>query len=373
MPIDALWYTRCPVPTAFSQAIRLGWIDKEFAHDQIRVASLLSSPIRSTRESHFAHTQPNSFRHGGNIPPLWAFSEGNDVRLIALSWTEENQVVLTLPDSAIRTASDLKGRKLAVPRRLHDTIDFWRATVLRGYQAALSTVGLTEHDVQFVEIPVERAWLDDAPKSTAQRGSLGGAASTRAFQREEAVALLTGRVDAIFSAHAHAADIKAFLGARVAIDLRENTNRSLRINNCTPLALTASGTLIEQRPDLVARWLAKVIEAGHWAKAHRDETFRIVAAESGVAEETAHAAFGEKLPDQLVPDLSDENVRALISQKDFLFAQGFIKRDFDIEQFIVRRPLAEAIQIISSNRAIQDYSPERSISRTDLSLSPAGK
>jgi ABC-type nitrate/sulfonate/bicarbonate transport system substrate-binding protein len=372
MSTDTLWYTRCPVPTAFSAAIRLGWIDAEFARDQISVASLLSSPTRSTRESHFAHTQPNSFRHGGNIPPLWAFSEGNDVRLIALSWTDENQVVLAHPESPIHTAADLKGRRLAVPRRLNDSIDFWRATVLRGYYVALSTVGLTAHDVEFVEIPIERAWLDDAPKGTAQRGSLWGAASTRSFQREEAVALLTGKVDAIFSAHAHAADIKAFLGARVVIDLRDHPGRT-RINNCTPLALTASGNLIDQRPDLVARWLAKVIEAGHWAKAHRDETFRIVAAESGVAEETAHEAFGEGLPDQLVPDLSDENVAAIISQKDFLLANGFIKRDFDIEQFIVRGPLAEANQIVNANRTKHDHSPAPRRADIDLSPAPAGK
>lgn len=129
MSIDTLWYTRCPVPTAFSAAVRLGWIDAEFAPDKIEVASLLRSPLRATRESHFAHTQANSFRHGGNIPPLWAFSEGNDVRLIALSWNDENQVVLARPDSDIRTVADLRGRKLAVPRRLHDSIDFWRATV----------------------------------------------------------------------------------------------------------------------------------------------------------------------------------------------------------------------------------------------------
>jgi ABC-type nitrate/sulfonate/bicarbonate transport system substrate-binding protein len=373
MSIETLWYTRCPVPTAFSAAVRLGWIDDEFARDQIKVASLLSSPTRSTRESHFAHTQPNSFRHGGNIPPLWAFSEGNDVRLIALSWTEENQVVLAHPKSAVHTAADLKGRRLAVPRRLHDSIDFWRATVLRGYHAALSSVGLTAHDVEFVDIPIERAWLDDAPKGTAQRGSLWGAASTRAFQREEAVALLTGKVDAIFSAHAHAADIKAFLGARVVTNLQDRPGRSVRINNCTPLALTASGTLIDQRPDLVARWLAKVIEAGHWAKTHRDETFRIVAAESGVAEETAHEAFGEGLPDQLVPDLSDENIAAIVSQKDFLLANGFIKRDFDIEQFIVRGPLAEANQIINRKDPNHDNLPTSRQLDVNLSPAPAGK
>jgi ABC-type nitrate/sulfonate/bicarbonate transport system substrate-binding protein len=80
MPIGTLWYTRCPVPTAFSLAIRLGWIDREFEADGLRVAALLDSPSRNVRESHFAHTQPNSFRHGGNIPPgstnLIAANEG---------------------------------------------------------------------------------------------------------------------------------------------------------------------------------------------------------------------------------------------------------------------------------------------------------
>ena len=347
MSINTLWYTRCPVPTAFSVAIRLGWIDEEFAEDRIEVASLLSSGVRQTRESHFAHTQPNSFRHGGNIPPLWAFSEGSDARLIAISWNDETQLVLARPDSDIRTVADLKGRKLGVPRRLNDSIDFWRATVLRGYESALSIAGLTIQDVELVEIPVARAWLDDSPSHGTQSGSLWGAASTRSFQREEAVALLTGKVDAIFSAHAHAADVRAFLGARVVVDLGKHPDRRLRINNGTPLALTASGALIQEHPDLVARWLANVIQAAVWTRTHRDETLRIVAAESGVAEEIALEAFGDGLPDQLSPDLSDDKVAALDSQKEFLLRHGFISKDFDIEKFIVREPLAEANRIIT--------------------------
>jgi ABC-type nitrate/sulfonate/bicarbonate transport system substrate-binding protein len=352
MSIDTLWYTRCPVPTAFSVAIRLGWIDEEFAGDRIEVASLRSSEARQTRESHFAHTQPNSFRHGGNIPPLWAFSEGSDVRLLALSWNDEPQAVLTRPDSDICTVTDLKGRRLGVPRRLNDSIDFWRATVLRGYESVLTIAGLTERDVEFVEIPVVRAWLDDSPSHHMRSGSLWGAASTRAFQREEAVALLTGKVDAIFSAHAHAADIKAFLGARVVGDLGKHPDRRLRINNGTPLALTASGALIEERPDLVARWLANELQAAEWTRTHRDETLRIVAAESGVAEEIALEAFGENLPDQLSVDLADDKVAALDAQKEFLPRHRFIGKDFDIEKFIVRGPLAEANSIVNDPRRL---------------------
>jgi ABC-type nitrate/sulfonate/bicarbonate transport system substrate-binding protein len=370
MTFDKLWYTRCPVPTAFSLALRLGWIDQEFAADGIEVVSLLNSPVRSVRESHFAHTQPNSFRHGGNIPPIWAHSQGHDVRLIALSWTDENQVVLTRPDSGIRSAAELKDRRLAVPRRLNDSIDFWRATVLRGYRAVLKTAGLDEHDVEFVEVPVDRAWLDDSPEGTARRGSLWGVASTRSFQREEAIALLTGKVDAIFSAHAHGADVKAFLGAQVITDLNQQGDRLLRINNCTPLALTASGSLVDQRPDLVARWLVNVINAANWAKTHRTETYRVVAAESGVAEETAYNAFGDSLPDQLLPDLADDKVAAIVSQKDFLLAHRFIKRDFDIERFIARDPLILAHQFIREREERGDAFP---ISEARFQLSAAGK
>jgi len=368
MSLDALWYTRCPVPTAFSAAIHLGWIDNEFAKDNLPVYSLLHSSSRATRESHFAHTQDNSFRHGGNIPPLWAFSVGNDVRLIALSWNDEIQVVLTRPDSGIRTVADLKGRKLSIPRRVNDSIDFWRAAVLRGFESALGTAGLTTNDVELIEVPIGRAFIDDSPDSTENSGSLWSAVTMRGFQREEAVALLTGKVDAIFSHGAHAADIRAFTSARTVIDLGKLDDRNLRINNAAPLALTASGKLIEERPELVARWLATVIEAGIWAKTHGDDAFRIVAAESGTPEEIAREAYGKRLPDQLVPDLSDDKVAALVSQKNFLLKHGFIKNDFEIEKFIARQPL-ELAQHIVRDRAHRTDSTQR----VNGGLASAGK
>lgn len=69
-PIDTLWYTRCPVPIATSVAVGPGWLDEEFAPDGIRVISLRAATAPDVRESHFDHRQANSFRKGGNIPPI---------------------------------------------------------------------------------------------------------------------------------------------------------------------------------------------------------------------------------------------------------------------------------------------------------------
>ena len=102
MSVETLWYTRCPVATAFSAAVRLGWIHEEFALDKINNSvSLLNFLVASRSRVAFLDIRnPNLFRHGGNPLPIWAFSQGNDVRLIALSSQDEFQPVPARLDSA---------------------------------------------------------------------------------------------------------------------------------------------------------------------------------------------------------------------------------------------------------------------------------
>lgn len=60
-----LWYTRCPVPTAFSVAIANGWIDDAFAQQPIRFRSLGDRTSAATQRTHFTQGQQHLFRHGG--------------------------------------------------------------------------------------------------------------------------------------------------------------------------------------------------------------------------------------------------------------------------------------------------------------------
>jgi ABC-type nitrate/sulfonate/bicarbonate transport system substrate-binding protein len=344
--VSALWYTRCPVPTASSIAISQGWLDAEFAPDGIAVSSLRASADRAVRESHFDHTQADSFRQGGNIPPIWARSRGRDVRLIGLSWADQYQAIVTLPDSPIERPEDLAGKRLALARRVNDQIDFWHATALHGYDSTLRAVGLTLDDVTLVDLPVDERYLPDDESSHS--GSLFGAFTNRRLQSAEALALIRGDVDAIYIAGGRGPDLEAFANVKVVFDIQAQDDLELKVNNITPAALTVSGTLLDQRPDLVARYLAATLRAARWAKEHAEETRRIIAHEVGIAEDFVLPGYPGEIHATLEPTLDEPLVAAIETQQRFLLEHGYIERSFDVRKWIDAGPLAAAHELLAA-------------------------
>jgi ABC-type nitrate/sulfonate/bicarbonate transport system substrate-binding protein len=345
--VTELWYTRCPVPTASSLAIAQGWLDEEFAPDGITVASLRASTDRAVRESHFNHTQASSFRQGGNIPPIWTRSQGSDVRLIGLSWAEQYQAILTLPGSGIHGPEDLKGRRLALARRLNDQIDFWRATALRGYDSTLRHVGLTLDDVELVDLPVSEPYLRS--DASSHSGSLFGAFTNRRLQSAEVLALIRGDVDALYVAGGRGPDLEALTGAEVVFDIAASEDPTLKINNITPAALTVSGALLEERPDLVARYVASTLRAARWAAENPAQTRRIIAHEVGIAEDFVLPGYPREIHANLEPTLAEDLVQAIESQQRFLLEHGFITAGFDVREWIDEGPLADAHELLAAD------------------------
>jgi ABC-type nitrate/sulfonate/bicarbonate transport system substrate-binding protein len=343
--VDTLWYTRCPIPGASALAAQLGWIDEEFARDSIHIASLRESPDRAVWESHFDHRQANSFRQGGNIPPIWTRSNGRDVRLIGLHWVDHVQAILVRSDSDISSILDLRGRRFGLPRRRKDQIDFWAALSLRTFLTALSLHGMSDKDVEIVELPFDEPYLDKL--SVSHTGSLWASSQRYALQQPEALALARGDVDAIYSNAFRAFELQGLLGAKVIFDVGAHPDRSVRITNMNPTAFTASGRLCEERPDLVGRFLAQAIRAGEWAKSHRAETITMVARDVAAAEELVAPAFAPDFHEQLVPELSEEGIRMIESQKEFLLKHGFIEHDFDVRAWMDPRPLKLARGFLS--------------------------
>ncbi|MBP2231925.1 ABC-type nitrate/sulfonate/bicarbonate transport system substrate-binding protein [Azospirillum agricola] len=346
-PTD-VWYTVCPVPAASSLAIARGELDEAFRDGDVRLNSIRSHPDRKVREAHYDQSQPNAFREGGNVPPLWAKSVGRNLRVIGLSWVETYSAVLALPGSGIREPGDLRGKRLGLIGRPNDPVDYPRATSLRGYHAALESAGLGFDDVTLVNIPITETLVGKPPEAGALSRSLFSARLMRRRQGPELRALLRGEIDALYL-NAQGAEVQALLDAEVVFDVAAAPDVRSRINNLSPTVFTVRGELLDSRPDIVARYLARAIRTARWAKANPVEAKRGIARDSGIAEEWVDAVYTPEVAAILEPTLDDHLIALLEDQKNFLLRHGFLGGDFSVPDWIARGPLEEALRLVADD------------------------
>ncbi|MEU5398009.1 ABC transporter substrate-binding protein [Streptomyces sp. NPDC005963] len=332
-PPATLWFTRCPVPTATGIAADLGWLDDEFTTDGISVRSLQEAPAATARDHHYTHALDGLFREGGNVPALWARSRGEPTRLIGLTWIEERQVVLVAADSPIQEAAELRGQRLAIPRHPLP-IDFWRAMALRGFDGALSTAGLTLADTIPVDVPAE---------AHADQWSA------------ELAALRAGTVDAVYAKGATAVEAAARYGARIAVELDDHPDHRTRINNGTPRPITVRESLLEERPDLVSRFLTVLVRAADWAAEHTDELAHVLSRETGANAASVAGAYRAHTHRDLRIDLSDERLDLLARQESALRGHGFLAAPVDVRDWTAHEPLRRAVAHSNRPSTTEDH------------------
>lgn len=341
-----IWYTRCPVPTPLGIAINLGLIERDLAPLGIKVHSIQETRDPDKRASHIDHHLRHSFRQGGSVPAIWARAAGADTRVIGLSWVDESQAIITLPGSGIREAKDLKGRRIALPRRSHQKIDIFRATALRALLAGLSLGGVSESEVEWIDVDAtDPPGLD--PIGTTARGGWSG----RPLYTAEFHALVRGEVDAIHVKGSLGQEFAFLAGAHVVIDTGFHPDPSIRVNNGAPRPLTVDVATLDDHPEVARRLLAGVIEAGDWAERNPDETLAYIQHETGSSEQFVRAAYGgDTLHRRLKTDLDQASIAALGEFTAFLFDRGFLPAPVDVGAWIDRRAFDD-LQAVSARDA----------------------
>jgi ABC-type nitrate/sulfonate/bicarbonate transport system substrate-binding protein len=340
-PIDQIWFTRCPVPTATGLAYKLGWLTEEFARDNIQINTLQEAPRELSRH-HYDHALNSLIREGGNLLALAARAQGAPTKLIGLTWIDEWQAILVRPDSGITQPQHLKGLRLALPEFIDHPIpshvrgsSIARGMSLQGYKGALKIAGLTLDDVKLVEV-------------ASGRGKRNGLGELWAGLD----ALVAGEVDAVYVKGASAVDAAKRVGAVVGIDLDSYPDLSTRVNNGTPRPITVHQDLLDNHFDLVVRFLYQTLRAADWAKNNLKGVRDILESETRSGEEGVATAYGEDFHLQLAPDLSAERIELFRQQKTFMLVHGLLDQDFDLDSWVDNRPLREAEQLLHKYAAV---------------------
>src|SRR5262249_55220886 len=151
---------------------------------------------------------------------------------------------------------------------------------LRAFDVVLATEGLSISDVRLIDLYD----TDYLPEQGGTRAGLQLGGRQRHSYTNEAYALARGDVDAVYVKDVRGAELAYLLGAHVVADIGFHPDPFVRISNCAPRPLTVSGALLRERPDIVDRFLKRVIEAGEWAAEHPDETVRLISEETGWSE-----------------------------------------------------------------------------------------
>ena len=342
--ISDIWYTFCPVVCVSHIAQDKGWLKEEFAKDRIKLSHISTLPVKDW-QSHFTHKHRQLFRDGGNIPPIWTRSEGVDTKVIGMVWAEGGQAILVRKNSLIKSVKELAGKRIALPRRLPNLIDFRRATAKRGIIMSLKAHGLTPDDVQFVDLPID---IPDIATETQPPERTGWAISPETGwqipQQPEVEALQNGEVAAIYSFHGREVILEQLGVARIIYNLDKHPDWKYRVNIGYPYICTVNADFAREHPGLVTRWMKVLVRAGMWAKENYAEVVRIMAKATDVPEEVVQKSYSTDFHKHLVPEISERGIEALETEKRFLKEHGFINNDFDVRNWVDRSFLDTAFK-----------------------------
>jgi sulfonate transport system substrate-binding protein len=331
-----LWYSRCGAATASAIAIRRGWLQAEFARGGTVLQSLRESEDGTIRDAHYHHKLSGLFREGGNIPPIWARSNGAETAVVGITWLDEYQGILSRADGPVRDIGDLAGKRLALPLN-RNLIDFQRGAALHGFVTALRLAGARAEDAQFIDVLA-------TSRADGQRTS-------------ELDALLEGRVDAIFVRFARGTRLARDPRLHQVINLNEQPDPLTRVNNGTPRPVTVDRLFLERHPELVVRYLAVLLRTSAWAERNPAEVLELLASEgSGANVDEVLDSHGPNVHRSFRPKLSPEYIQGLDVQKNFLRDFNFLKADFDTQAWVVHGPLAEAESLVRAEPELFELS-----------------
>lgn len=229
----------------------------------------------------------------GDLGSIVGKSAGLDTRVVAAAARGGNHYLAVAPGAAIHSVADLRGKRVGLFRGTAAQLSF---------AAALSTAGMTEKDLQVINLDFAAA---SAALSARQIDATWGGMNILALRDK-------GLADVPFSTHS--------LGGKGELSG----------------LLLVSGRVLDEHPDWV-RTLVKVQrQAADWASTHREGYLQLLAEQSAWPLPVLRADLDAAAPlaELVSPELDDAFVARLQASIDAAREARLIRRDIDLKQWL---------------------------------------
>lgn len=347
VPLDwtEVYYTNCPLVSASNVDQELGWTKGEFKKIGVNYQYL-----RARQENnwypHYIHNMDNLIRFGGLFPPLHVHADIRRTKLLGVTQVYEGGVIMVRSRDDIYRMADLKGKKIGLSRSQNKIkTDWWGIQEEQGIELMLRMNGMTRDDVEIVEFPYPDDWYDvpemmGPPMENPSELWLKRDHKHDLAFRPLETALENGVIDAMYSQSKVLSVLSETTGKFKSIeDLSHYPDWTLQIAN-VPAAITCTAEMAEQHPELVVTFLKGMIKVGRWANEHKQAAAAILDKQT-FYRDVEDTYEGIRRVD-LVPNLSPQNLVSVAIGKDFMHSHGYIKNDFDVNEWAAPEFLEQA-------------------------------
>jgi ABC-type nitrate/sulfonate/bicarbonate transport system substrate-binding protein len=341
-----VYYTNCPLVSASNVDEGLGLTKKEYKKIGVNYRYLRSTP-ENDWYPHYIHNLDNLIRFGGLFPPIEVHADIRRTRLLGVTqMPAEGGVMMVRAKDDIYRMADLKGKKIGLSKSMN-TIknDWWRIQEHQGIELMLRMNGMTMDDIQLVEFPYADDWYNDP----AMMGPITELSIDLWLKRDHKhdlafrpleTALEKGIIDAMYMQTKPLQQVSEATGKFAAIeDLSRYPDWRLQVANI-PAAITCTDVMAEEHPELAVAFMKGMIKVGRWANQHKRAAAAILDKQTFYLD-VDHTFRGIEHID-MVPNLSPQNLVSVEIGKNFMLSHGYIKNDFDVQQWAAPEFLEQA-------------------------------
>jgi ABC-type nitrate/sulfonate/bicarbonate transport system substrate-binding protein len=338
VPLDwnEVWFTNCPMVSANNVDQELGWCREEYKKIGVEYAYFRHAP-ENNWYPHYIHNLDNLVRFGGLYPPIAVNADMRPTVLLGATQVHEGGVMMVRARDDIFRIEELKGKKIGLTKSLNTIkTDWWRIQEHAGIELMLRIHGMSMDDIELVEFPYPDDWYDKPEMLQVTMNNPSELWMRRDHKHDMAFrplenALVEGKVDAIYNQSKPLQQLSEATGKVKSIeDLSRYPDWTMQMANC-PAVITCTDVMADEHPELVIAYMKAMIKVGRWANENKRAAACILDRQTFYLD-PEHTYEGIKHVD-MVPSLNAQNMESIKIGKDFMFSHGYIKRDFDVDEW----------------------------------------